>query len=82
MLFQSLLFASTASATCLHGIFKRAEAGIEPPKFGYDAMNGPHVWAGLEEGNKACSSGQVQSPINIGKLYPRDSRKEQQLILE
>ncbi|CAI6336863.1 unnamed protein product [Periconia digitata] len=75
MLAKTLLFASTASATCLHGVFKRAEGGIEPPAFGYDAMNGPHVWAGLKEENKACSSGQVQSPINIDSSVQQAAAK-------
>ena len=77
MFVKALLFASTASATCLHGIYKRAEGGIEPPKFGYDAMNGPHVWAGLDAANSACSSGTVQSPINIDSSVQQAAAKPQ-----
>jgi carbonic anhydrase len=71
MLFTTLLFASTASATCLHGLsmFKRAESaegGVEVGKFGYGPLNGPLNWATLAVENEACKAGSNQSPINIG----------------
>lgn len=67
MLFSALLLASTASATCLHGLskFKRADT-VEVNTFGYGPMNGPFNWASLAPENEACKSGTNQSPINIG----------------
>jgi carbonic anhydrase len=73
MLFQFLLLASTASATCLHGLsmFKReegAEGGVKINTFGYDnPTNGPFNWATLAVENEACKAGTNQSPINLGK---------------
>ncbi|KAI4629819.1 uncharacterized protein J4E87_003006 [Alternaria ethzedia] len=66
MLFSALLLASTASATCLHGLskFKRADT-VEVNTFGYGPMNGPFNWASLAPENEACKSGMNQSPINI-----------------
>lgn len=70
MLFQTLLFASTASATCLHGLtmFKRetADGEVEVGKFGYTGLAGPLNWASLGPENEACKMGKNQSPINIG----------------
>jgi carbonic anhydrase len=72
MLLSSLLFASTASATCLHGLsmFKKraesAEGGVELGKFGYGPLNGPFNWATLAVENEACKAGANQSPINLG----------------
>ncbi|KAJ8110822.1 hypothetical protein OPT61_g6426 [Boeremia exigua] len=68
MLFKSLLFASTATATCLHGLsmFKRAEGSAEVSTFGYGPENGPFNWASLAPENEACRTGTNQSPINIG----------------
>jgi carbonic anhydrase len=72
MLFATLLFASTASATCLHGLsmFKKraesAEGGVEIGTFGYGPLNGPFNWATLAVENEACKAGANQSPINIG----------------
>ncbi|KAH4290593.1 carbonic anhydrase [Parastagonospora nodorum] len=71
MLFQLLLLASTASATCTHGLsmFKKraetAEGGVEVKNFGYGPLNGPFNWATLAAENEACKSGKNQSPINI-----------------
>ncbi|KAH6620460.1 alpha carbonic anhydrase [Boeremia exigua] len=71
MLFKSLLFASTASATCLHGLsmFKRAAGSengtVEVNTFGYGPENGPFNWASLAPENEACRTGTNQSPINI-----------------
>ncbi|KAH7405837.1 alpha carbonic anhydrase [Phaeosphaeria sp. MPI-PUGE-AT-0046c] len=71
MLFASLLLASTASATCLHGLsaFKKraetAEGGVEVGTFGYGPLNGPFNWATLAVENEACKAGANQSPINI-----------------
>lgn len=70
MLFQLLLIASTASATCLHGLskFKRqepAEGGVEVNTFGYTGLIGPLNWASLAPENGACNTGKNQSPINI-----------------
>ncbi|XPS71429.1 hypothetical protein M3J07_003612 [Ascochyta lentis] len=71
MLFQSLLFASTASATCLHGLsmFKRAAGSengtVEVNTFGYGPQDGPFNWASLAPENEACKAGTNQSPINI-----------------
>ncbi|KAG9189683.1 hypothetical protein G6011_06551 [Alternaria panax] len=66
MLFSAILLASTASATCLHGLskFKRADTA-EVNTFGYGPMNGPFNWASLAPENEACKSGTNQSPINI-----------------
>ena len=72
MLFKSLLFASTASATCLHGLsmFKRAAGSengtVEVSTFGYGPGNGPFNWSSLAVENEACKAGTNQSPINIG----------------
>lgn len=65
MLFNTLLMATTASASCLHGLsmFKRAEG--ELPAFGYGAENGPFKWADLAVENEACRTGTIQSPINL-----------------
>lgn len=70
MLFSTLLLASTASATCLHGLskFKRAtavEGEVEVSTFGYEGLLGPLNWASLAPENEACKTGKVQSPINI-----------------
>lgn len=67
MLFSAILLASTASATCLHGLskFKRAET-VEVNTFGYGPMNGPFNWASLAPENEACKAGKNQSPINVG----------------
>lgn len=72
MLFQLLLLASTASATCTHGLsmFKKraetAEGGVEVNDFGYGPLNGPFNWATLAAENEACKAGKNQSPINVG----------------
>ncbi|KAF2856873.1 carbonic anhydrase [Plenodomus tracheiphilus IPT5] len=68
MLFNILLLASTATATCTHGLsmFKRSEGEtVEVGKFGYGPLNGPFNWASLEVENEACKSGANQSPINL-----------------
>ncbi|KAI8937822.1 hypothetical protein NX059_005515 [Plenodomus lindquistii] len=68
MLFNILLLASTATATCTHGLsmFKRAEGEtVEVNTFGYGPLNGPFNWASLEPENEACKTGTNQSPINI-----------------
>lgn len=76
MLFKSLLFASTASATCLHGLsmFKRATGSgngtVHVNPFGYGPMNGPFNWAALAPEYEACKAGLNQSPINIGTEPP------------
>jgi carbonic anhydrase len=68
MLFTTLLLASTASASCLHGVYKRAEEAEGPfqSKFGYEGDFGPANWAGLSPNNDQCALGKKQSPINIG----------------
>lgn len=66
MLFKSLLVAGTASASCLHGLYRRAEGEVEIPKFGYEDTFGPLNWASLAPENEACKTGKNQSPINIG----------------
>jgi hypothetical protein len=75
MLFSALLLASTASATCLHGLskFKRAEGAetVEVNTFGYGPMNGPFNWASLAPENEACKAGKNQSPINVGMFILR-----------
>lgn len=71
MLFKSLVLASTASATCLHGIHKRATGDVEISNFGYTALNGPMNWASLGPENEACKTGKNQSPINIGEYTLR-----------
>ncbi|KAF1974344.1 carbonic anhydrase [Bimuria novae-zelandiae CBS 107.79] len=65
MFFKSLLVAGTASASCLHGVYKRAEGAAKAPRFGYEDTMGPLNWAALAPENEACSSGKNQSPINI-----------------
>lgn len=69
MLFTTLLLAGTASASCLHGVFKREEGEVEIPFFGYEDTFGPLNWASLAAENEACKTGANQSPINIG-MYP------------
>jgi carbonic anhydrase len=66
MLFKSLLIAGTASASCLHGLYKRSEGAVEISQFGYEDTFGPMNWASLAPENEACKSGKNQSPINIG----------------
>jgi carbonic anhydrase len=71
MLLNAFLFASTASATCLHGLsmFKRSTLGprdVEVNTFGYGPTNGPFAWHTLAPENEACNAGLNQSPINIG----------------
>ena len=69
MLFKSLLLASTASASCLHGLYKRSEAAegeVFQSTFGYEGTFGPLGWAALAPENEACGNGKNQSPINIG----------------
>lgn len=72
MLFKSLLFASTATASCLHGLskFKRAEPAegegeVAISTFGYTGLLAPLNWASLDPANEACATGKNQSPINI-----------------
>jgi carbonic anhydrase len=76
MLYTSLLFASTASATCLHGLSmfakraENAEGGVKVNTFGYDdSAKGPFNWASLAAGNEACKIGTNQSPINLGMSH-------------
>jgi carbonic anhydrase len=85
MLFNTLLFASTASATCLHGLsmFKRAAGSengtVEVNTFGYGPQDGPFNWASLAPENEACKAGKNQSPINIG-TEPADLTKRNVII--
>ncbi|KAF2741978.1 carbonic anhydrase, partial [Sporormia fimetaria CBS 119925] len=70
MLLNALLLASTASATCLHGLskFKRqepADGSVPISNFGYTGLQGPFNWASLGPENEACKIGKNQSPINI-----------------
>lgn len=65
MLFKTLLVAGTASASCLHGIHRRAEGAVEVSQFGYEGDFGPLNWAALAPENEACGRGSNQSPINI-----------------
>ncbi|KAF2823329.1 carbonic anhydrase [Ophiobolus disseminans] len=72
MRYSSFLFASTASATCLHGLSmfakraENAEGGVKIGTFGYNnAANGPFNWATLAVENEACKIGKNQSPINV-----------------
>ncbi|KAJ4384135.1 hypothetical protein N0V86_000980 [Didymella sp. IMI 355093] len=87
MLFKSLLFASTASATCLHGLsmFKRAAGAengtVEVNTFGYGPENGPFNWASLAPENEACKAGLNQSPINIGTDLPAGSLSRRDVII-
>jgi carbonic anhydrase len=79
MLFNTLLLASTASATCLHGLsmFKRAEGEtVEVNTFGYGPLNGPLNWASLAVENEACKAGSNQSPINIGMSLTEHCSRE------
>ena len=87
MLLQTLLFASTASATCLHGLsmFKRSAGSengtVEVNTFGYGPENGPFNWASLAPENEACKAGTNQSPINIGtEDLPSNSSKRRVII--
>ncbi|KAF2132008.1 carbonic anhydrase [Dothidotthia symphoricarpi CBS 119687] len=63
MLFKQLIFASMASASCMHGLemFKRADVA----QWGFGPLNGPFNWASLAPANAVCKSGKNQSPINI-----------------
>lgn len=70
MLFMTLLLAGTASASCLHGLYRRAEGEVEIPFFGYEGTFGPLNWASLAPENEACKTGTNQSPINIGPFTP------------
>ncbi|KAF2440331.1 carbonic anhydrase [Karstenula rhodostoma CBS 690.94] len=65
MLFKSLLVVGTASASCLHGLYRRSEGEVEIPHFGYEDTFGPLNWAALAPENEACKAGKNQSPINI-----------------
>ena len=69
MLFQTLLLAGTASATCLHNLskFKRAEGEVKVGTFGYTGLISPLNWPSLDPANVACKTGKTQSPIVIGK---------------
>jgi carbonic anhydrase len=86
MLYTTLFFASTATATCLHGLSmfakraENAEGGVEVKTFGYsaNAATGPFNWATLAVENEACKAGSNQSPINLGKSY-HHSTDEQHL---
>ena len=72
MLFKSLILASTASATCMHGLSmaKRATGDeVQVSTFGYGPLNGPFNWASLSPANEACKTGKNQTPINIGTFY-------------
>ncbi|RMZ72091.1 carbonic anhydrase [Pyrenophora seminiperda CCB06] len=69
MLFKTLLLASTASATCMHGLSMAKRATDDTVKvgtFGYGPLNGAMNWASLSVANEACKTGKNQSPINIG----------------
>ncbi|EUC38794.1 hypothetical protein COCVIDRAFT_110116 [Bipolaris victoriae FI3] len=81
MLLKTVLFATTASATCLHGLsmFKRAEGaeGAEVAKFGYGPTNGPFNWASLAPENEACKTGKNQSPIDIDATIAKAAAKPQ-----
>ena len=82
MLYTTFLFASTATATCLHGLSmfakraENAEGGVEVKTFGYstNAAAGPFNWASLAVENEACKAGKNQSPINLGKSLHRFQR--------
>ncbi|KAF2109185.1 alpha carbonic anhydrase [Lophiotrema nucula] len=81
MLFGTLLLASTASATCLHGLskFKKraegAEGEVTVGRFGYTDTFGPLNWAALAPENEACKTGTNQSPINIDETIPLATEK-------
>ncbi|KAJ4334849.1 hypothetical protein N0V87_006544 [Didymella glomerata] len=87
MLFKSLILASTASATCLHGLsmFKRAAGAengtVEVNTFGYGPENGPFNWASLAPENEACKAGLNQSPINIGTDLPAGNLTKRNVII-
>ncbi|KAF3049162.1 hypothetical protein E8E11_007849 [Didymella keratinophila] len=87
MLFKSLIFASTASATCLRGLsmFKRAAGAengtVEVNTFGYGPENGPFNWASLAPENEACKAGLNQSPINIGTDLPAGNLTKRDIII-
>ncbi|KAA8615049.1 Cah Carbonic anhydrase [Pyrenophora tritici-repentis] len=78
MLFQTLLLASTASATCMHGLSfaKRATTDeIKISTFGYGPLDGAMNWASLDVANEACRMGKNQSPINIdNSIRPAPAR--------
>lgn len=64
-----LSFTSLAAAWCNYGTalhprhpnLARRAAG----EFGYDELEGPLNWHGLDAANSACASGTNQSPINV-----------------
>jgi len=68
VLISTLLFAYTASASCLHGtsLLRREDAGggkVKISDFGYTGLQGPLNWAGLSDENSACAHSSIQSPI-------------------
>lgn len=87
MLFKTILFASTASATCLHGLsmFKRATGSengtVALSTFGYGPHNGPFNWSSLAPENEACKAGKNQSPINIGTEASPGNLTRQNVII-
>ncbi|CBX94878.1 hypothetical protein IAQ61_009543 [Plenodomus lingam] len=75
MLFNVLFLASTATATCTHGLSMFKRATTEVNSFGFGPMNGPFNWAALAPENEACRTGRNQSPINIdGTIRPATAK--------
>ncbi|CAA9965531.1 Cah Carbonic anhydrase [Pyrenophora teres f. maculata] len=78
MLFQTLLLASTASATCMHGLsFAKRDTSdeVQVSTFGYGPLDGAMNWASLDVANEACKMGKNQSPINVDdSIRPATSR--------
>lgn len=72
-LFVSIVaLAATAQASCVHGtsMMKRQEGAVQVSNFGYDGLQGPLNWAGLDPANSACRNSKVQSPIVIDSNVP------------
>lgn len=63
-------FTSLASAMCHYGTKRsprldQSLARRDDSGFGYDELNGPLDWHGLDSGNSLCALGTNQSPVNI-----------------
>ncbi|KAF2453898.1 alpha carbonic anhydrase [Lineolata rhizophorae] len=67
--------AAFVDASCMHATSKlqrrvTPEGGVEVSTFGYTDLIGPLNWAALDAENSACTTGTVQSPINIDETIP------------
>ena len=69
----------SAHASCLHATSKLrrrvTEGQVAVSNFGYTNLQGPLNWASLAPENIQCSTGSVQSPINLGMFSSLLSRE-------